>query len=192
MRRGFTLFEMMVVLGIVGIGSALALGGMSDQVREARARSEAVAMLQKLKAEHRQAKERMNSLQVESLDAGSKVRFTFREAKDCTGDTVRAESVVEYDFARLNLREGDSSLCFGNDGALIQNVHQPAGPTPTLGRPDVHIAAAAKDTIQVTRLRIDKTGINDVGRKSFNPSQKAELLDFLSLPLVTPTPIPAI
>ena len=76
---GFTLVELMVVVAVIGVGGGLALFNMSEQVADARAKADGHAMMERIRLEHRTAKERMTGLTLKQVDND----LVFTPAKNC-------------------------------------------------------------------------------------------------------------
>ncbi|HEY1099259.1 MAG TPA: prepilin-type N-terminal cleavage/methylation domain-containing protein, partial [Myxococcota bacterium] len=64
--RGFTLFELMAVVAVVAVVATAAVANMSEQIAEARAHADGQAMMQRIRLEHRNSKERMRGLVLKS------------------------------------------------------------------------------------------------------------------------------
>ena len=63
-QRGFSLLEVMVVVAVVGLGSTVAVFAMSEQVGNARSRSDRIGLALKLKTERDRARERLTGLSI--------------------------------------------------------------------------------------------------------------------------------
>lgn len=178
-HRGFSLIELMIVVSVVGIAGGIALFTMSDQIADARAKSEALALLQEIRTEHRVAKEQMRGLRIKSIPGTSgpnKVIFQATKVDDCDVD-VGTQRVVEFQLARLDLNlpkacfndrgevddEGSGGGGFGvppgNSASLSSGTEGEGEGEPIPLR--MAITAGARPERKFTRgLRIDKTTIN--------------------------------
>jgi prepilin-type N-terminal cleavage/methylation domain-containing protein len=175
-HRGFSLVELMIVVSVIGIAGGIALFTMSDQIADARAKSEALALLQEIRAEHRVAKEQMRGLRIKSVHGGSgpnKVIFQGTRSDDCEV-AVGDQRVVEFQLARLDLNL--PRACFNARGEIDDD--QSGGPSFTILPPPppgtsllsgtpapipvrMAITAGARPERKFTRgLRIDKGTIN--------------------------------
>jgi prepilin-type N-terminal cleavage/methylation domain-containing protein len=182
-HRGFSLIELMIVVSVVGIAGGIALFSMSDQIADARAKSEALALLQEIRAEHRVAKEQMRGLRIKSVHGSlgpNKVIFQGTKSDDCEV-AVGDQRVVEFQLARLDLNL--PRACFNDRGEIDDD--QSGGPSFTIlppppsgasllsGTPSgveeepaaipvrMAITAGARPERTFTRgLRIDKSTIN--------------------------------
>jgi prepilin-type N-terminal cleavage/methylation domain-containing protein len=179
-QRAFSLVEVMVVVAVVGVSGSMALFAMSEQVADARAKSEAQAMLQDIRAEHRTAKERMRGLQITSHIASSAnpqnvVTFLPTDPRDCT-KAVGPPRSVKFKFARLEMNQ--AKACFNERGELQDHgTIAGIGVNPRLTTVDSGSLSegegeAAPLTMVITSgarpertfqrdLRIDKTTINE-------------------------------
>lgn len=179
-QRAFSLVEVMVVVAVVGISGSMAVFAMSEQVADARAKSEAQALLQDIRAEHRTAKERMRGLQIKSQEgSGAKpnhtVTFQPTDPRDCT-KPVGSPRTVEFKFARLEMNQ--AKACFNERGELQDHgTIAGVGVNPRLTTVDS--ASPSDDAVAVApltmviksgarpertferTLRIDKTTINE-------------------------------
>jgi prepilin-type N-terminal cleavage/methylation domain-containing protein len=127
-QRAFSLVEVMVVAAVVGISGSMALFAMSEQVADARAKSEAQALLQDIRAEHRTAKERMRGLKITthpSSDTNPNHTVTFQptDPRDCTKPEGAART-VEFKFAHLKMNQ--AKACFNERGELL-HASNPGG-----------------------------------------------------------------
>jgi len=167
--RGFTLLEMMVIAATIGISGSLALFGMSEQIRDARARSDSLALVQRLRAEHRASKEKMKGLRITREDApGGGVIGKFATAHSDSCEDV--EELREFKFQRANLTLGERSLlCFRDNGEVVddgrdfdiavestsdETENNTGEPVPPIAPPD------EGSTVHRRVLRIDRTGFN--------------------------------
>jgi prepilin-type N-terminal cleavage/methylation domain-containing protein len=177
-QRAFSLVEVMVVVAVVGISGSMAMFAMSEQVADARAKSEAQALLQDIRAEHRTAKERMRGLQITthpSSDTNPNHTVTFQptDPRDCTKPEGAART-VEFKFARLEMNQ--AKACFNERGELqdhgnITRVGLPqAGSVNSssegVGLPQAPLTmeiefGARPKRMSRRALRIDKTTINE-------------------------------
>jgi prepilin-type N-terminal cleavage/methylation domain-containing protein len=117
-HRGFSLIELMIVVAVVGIAGGIALFSMSDQIADARAKSEALALLQEIRTEHRVAKEQMRGLRIKSIPGTSgpnKVIFQGTKIDDCEAE-VGPPRTVEFQLARLDLNV--DKACFNDRGEV--------------------------------------------------------------------------
>lgn len=179
-QRAFSLVEVMVVVAVVGISGSMALFAMSEQVADARAKSEAQALLQDIRAEHRTAKERMRGLQIKSQEGSAAkpnhtVTFQPTDPRDCT-KPVGSPRTVEFKFARLEMNQ--AKACFNERGEVLDagapggvrvNPRQTTFDSPSqsddavaVGPLTMAIEFGARPERTFRReLRIDKTTINE-------------------------------
>ena len=178
-QRAFSLVEVMVVVAVVGISGSMAMFAMSEQVADARAKSEAQALLQDIRAEHRTAKERMRGLKITthpSSDTNPNHTVTFEptDPRDCTKPAGKART-VEFKFARLEMNQ--AKACFNERGELqdhgnITGVGLPQGGSLNSSSEGEGEGAGAPLTMEIEfgarpqrmsrrALRIDKTTINE-------------------------------
>lgn len=116
-RRGFTLIEMMMVVVVVDIGSALAAYNMADHVRDAPTRAEVNDLVQPLRTEHRRAREQLHSLKLQS--AGHEVTFTPMRDAACAV-AVGTPRVEKHRYASLAILNAPSAgACFNDRGVII-------------------------------------------------------------------------
>ena len=112
--RGFSMFEVVIVVAVVAIGGSLAVFAMSDQVVAARARSDELGLVMRMKTERNAARERLRPLGIQ-LDDGA---VAFHEA------TITVASVGARSCALGALREkvrfGDAELHPDNNPAPPQ------------------------------------------------------------------------
>ena len=179
-QRAFSLVEVMVVVAVVGISGSMAMFAMSEQVADARAKSEAQALLQDIRAEHRTAKERMRGLKITthpSSDTNPNHTVTFQptDPRDCTKPEGAART-VEFKFARLEMNQ--AKACFNERGEL-QDHGNITGVGVTPQGADLNLSSLAEGegeeaplTMNIEfgarpqrmsrrALRIDKTTINE-------------------------------
>ena len=171
-RRGFSLIELMIVVSVIGISGGIALFTMSDQIADARAKSEGLALLQEVRLAHRVAKEQMRGLRIKSVPgATNQVIFQGTKSNDCDKEVGDAK-VVEFKLARLDL--STPRACF-NDRGEIDNAasagsgvglppSQSAAISVPLTDPDpvrMAITSGGRPERTMSRgLRIDKATIN--------------------------------
>ena len=114
---GFTLVELMVVVAIVGVGGGLALFNMSEQVAEARAKADGHAMLQRIRQQHRIAKEQMTGMRMRA-DGPSHSKLVFLRVKSCEPGEV-GTVMFEQDFmtsTRLDITGEAHTYCWNAHG----------------------------------------------------------------------------
>ena len=176
-QRAFSLVEVMVVVAVVGVSGSMALFAMSEQVADARAKSEAQALLQDIRAEHRTAKERMRGLQIKSQEGSAAkpnhtVTFQPTDPRDCTKPEGAART-VEFKFARLEMNQ--AKACFNERGELQDHGNITGVGLPQAGSLNsssegegagapliMEIEFGARPQRMSRRaLRIDKTTINE-------------------------------
>ena len=103
-KRGFSLLEVVVVVSAIAIGGSLALSAMSDQVLTARARSDELGLLMRLKAERNNARERLRPLGISRDEVGDMRFHSATVTTDVAGRSCTLGSVVRsahFDGAHL-------------------------------------------------------------------------------------------
>lgn len=179
-QRAFSLVEVMVVVAVVGVSGSMALFAMSEQVADARAKSEAQALLQDIRAEHRTAKERMRGLRITShigsnANPNHTVAFQPTDPNDCT-KAVGTARIVEFKFAHLEMNQTEA--CFNERGEL-QDTSNIGGVGVVPRGSGLHLSSLSEGEGEVDpltmaiefgarpertfrrELRIDKTTINE-------------------------------
>lgn len=198
-QRAFTLVELLTVVSMIGIGGGLAAFAMSEQIMDARAKSEANTVLQDLRAEHRSAREQMFGLKITSDVAG--VTFQNTRGEDCT-DPVGVARTQTYKAARLSVVSPVTGACFnargepdppghptlvGGTGVIIGGpqlntstlTSAPTSPSALTASTDIVLAVEAKLSNPALQyfmpLRVDRAGIVDIGGKTTSVAEATTL-----------------
>ncbi len=136
--RAFSAVELVVVIVVITIGGSLAVMAMSDQVSTARARSDELGLVMRLKTERNAARERLHPLGISKGAEGS-VRFhdvtitrsEDAEARTCTlGDVIRTahfsdatiatEAAAPAHFSLAGVVSGGAGpLCIDENGRPV-------------------------------------------------------------------------
>ena len=109
---GFTLVELMVVVAVIGVGGGLALFNMSEQVADARAKADGHAMMERIRLEHRTAKERMTGLTLKQVDND----LVFTSAKTCKPIDASAVTAVRFLETTKLIIAGSTLYCWDEQG----------------------------------------------------------------------------
>jgi prepilin-type N-terminal cleavage/methylation domain-containing protein len=117
MKRAFSLVEMMVVVAVIGVSGSLAMFAMSDQITEARARSDQLGMMMRIKAERDKARERLTGVIIDRDAGGSVVVFkkAHRVSGACVSDGVTSRA--SFGSARIHVPSG--GLCLDDRGLPV-------------------------------------------------------------------------
>lgn len=173
MKRAFSLIEMMVVVAVIGISGSLAMFAMSDQITEARAKSDQLGMMMRIKAERDKARERLTGIIIDRDGGGSVVVFkrAHRVSGACVSDGVT--STASFGSARIEVPSG--GLCLDERGL-------PVGPPAVLhlktdGLPDLDTevtvsAAGVFESALDSKLGGDTSGAT--GKPNGAPDEDAE------------------
>lgn len=123
--RGFTLFELMAVVAVVAVVATAAVANMSEQIAEARAHADGQAMMQRIRLEHRNSKERMRGLVLKSTGAAHNI-LEFHDAKDCES-TGTVRKVTFLPTTSLKITGETSEACWDEHGEPAGAMAAPPG-----------------------------------------------------------------
>jgi prepilin-type N-terminal cleavage/methylation domain-containing protein len=157
MQRGFTLIELMVVVGVVGIAGAVAAFNMADQVRDARAAADVQTVVEELRKEHRLAREQMLGLKITST--GHDITFQSTQGAHCK-DGVGAPRIRAHDHAVLSVLFPTGALCLDDRGEMDVVLGQTGTTTPTEPVLTIKANLSGNDRVVFTALRFEKSGLS--------------------------------
>ncbi|HEY1099748.1 MAG TPA: prepilin-type N-terminal cleavage/methylation domain-containing protein [Myxococcota bacterium] len=129
---GFTLVELMVCVAIAGLGGSLALMNLSEQVAAARHKADGLAMLERIRQEHRTSKELMKGM---LLSPTPDHELLFQEAVDCEPVPGGTELRVPFKATTQLVLTGASAYCWDARGQPQVQPDPDLPPPPPPAKP---------------------------------------------------------
>lgn len=185
--RAFTLLEIVGVVAVIGVAGALASFAMSDQVRQAKTKADAKAVVLRLQSEHRAARERLQPLKIHST--GRVVTFQRARGPHCA-TTDGPPTTAKFEYASLSI--GGGSACFNGhgepDNPPVSVAVGPPGANGTTSSTATAPAAAGMavtaplddDAIYFLPIRLDRTGVHDDPAQTISKADAAALEEKLA------------
>jgi prepilin-type N-terminal cleavage/methylation domain-containing protein len=184
--RGFTLVEIMIVVAVVGVGAGIALVNMSEQIAEAKAQADGVAMANFIRAQSRTAKEQMQAIKVRpGATSGSVVDvYAVNKCSDTINPSkVRATKAFLSTTKLVIVNTTDGAFCWDRFGeppppsststTIPRRPGQPPEADDSDGQAELQISAGIKKvTTRAIRASMAGAKVTELNtdRRKKNPS----------------------